>query len=91
MKVTFDIECTPDEARQFLGLPNVAALQDRMMKEVEEKMRENMQNLDPETFIKTWLPLSMQGWGDMQKIFFGQMGMPGMGPSGGDDKKPKAK
>jgi len=75
MKFTVDVDCTPEEARQFLGLPNIAPMQDRMMKEFEKKMLENMQSLDPESFIKTWMPLTMESWGEMQKIFLAQMGM----------------
>jgi hypothetical protein len=74
MKIIFDIDCTPEEARQFLGLPNVATMQDAVMKEIEAKMRDNIRNLDPETFVQTWLPATIQGWGEMQKIFWGQMG-----------------
>lgn len=73
MKVNFDIECTPEEARVFLGLPNVAAMQDRIMKDMETKIHENFNALDPETLIKTWMPMTMQGWNDMQKMFWEQM------------------
>ena len=62
MKVNFDIECTPEEARAFMGLPNVAPMQERMMEEMEKKLQENMNNLDPETLFKTWLPMTFQGW-----------------------------
>ena len=75
MKVNFDIECTPEEARRFLGLPDLAPMQERLMKELEERMAENLRALDPETLVKTWMPMSMQGWGDMQKMFWGQMGI----------------
>lgn len=75
MKVTFDIDCTPEEARAFLGLPNIAPIQDKMMKELEKKMAENIQTLDPETFMKTWMPLTMESWGEMQKFFWAQMGV----------------
>lgn len=75
MKVNFDIECTPEEARKFLGLPDLAPMQERMMKELENRMAENLRALDPETLVKTWMPMSMQGWGDMQKMFWSQMGV----------------
>jgi hypothetical protein len=75
MKVKFDIECTPEEARQFLGLPNVQPMQDALMKEVENRMRENIRSLDPEVMLKTWLPATIQGWGEVQKLFWEQMGM----------------
>lgn len=75
MKVTFDIDCTPEEARKFLGLPDVAPMQEAMMKEIEERMRDNLTNLEPEAFMKTWMPMMNQNFGDMQKMFWGQMGV----------------
>ena len=87
MKVNFDIECTPEEARRFLGLPDIAPMQERMMKELEQRMAENLRALDPDTLVKTWMPMTMNGWGEMQKMFWSQMGvnMPG------EDSKPKKK
>ncbi len=86
MKVTFDIECTPEEARQFLGLPDVRPMQEAMMQEIENRMRDNLKTLDPETFIQTWMPLTIQNWGEMQKMFWAQMGM-----SSGDQASPSSK
>ncbi len=77
MKVTFDVECTPEEARKFLGLPDVAPMQESMMKELEKQLGDNMRSLDPETMLKTWLPATMQGWGEVQKMFWNQMGVKG--------------
>lgn len=90
MKVKFDIECTPEEARKFLGLPDVAPMQEALMKEIEQRMAENMRSLDPETMLKTWLPATMQGWGQMQKMFWNQMGgqMGGV-PAGSTAEKAK--
>ncbi len=89
MKFIFDVECTPEEARQFLGLPDLAPMQERYMKEVEERMAESLRALDPETLVKTWMPMTMQGWGDMQKMFWAQMGvtMPGEEPKATNKKK----
>ena len=75
MKVKFDIECTPEEARAFLGLPDVAPMQEALMKDMEERMRENIRALDPETMLKTWLPATIEGWGAVQKMFWDQMGV----------------
>ena len=40
MKFTVDVDCTPDEARRFFGLPDVTALQEKMMKEIEKRIVE---------------------------------------------------
>lgn len=88
MKVKFDIECTPEEARRFMGLPDVEPMQQALMSELEEKMRENMNAMDPETMLKTWLPATIQGWGEVQKMFWDQMGMGNPADkSGKSDKK----
>jgi len=89
MKVNFDIECTPEEARAFFGLPDVQPLQEKMMKELEDKMLENLKSMDPEAIVQTWLPATIQGWGDMQKMFWQQMGMPGANGTASGGAKPK--
>ena len=77
MKLHFDIDCTPEELRAFFGLPEVKAMQDRMMAELEERMRANLKALDPETMMKTWLPAGLKGWEQLQEMFFSQMGRAG--------------
>lgn len=89
MKVKFDIECTPQEARTFFGLPDVEPMQTALMKELEDQLRENMRSLDPETMLKTWLPATIQGWGEVQKMFWEQMGMPGSVTGGAPEPRKK--
>jgi Family of unknown function (DUF6489) len=76
MKITIDIDCSPDEARAFLGLPDVSALQAGMMKELEERMRANMKGMDAETLMKTWMPAGAAGLEQMQKAFWQQFAAP---------------
>ena len=94
MKVTFDIDCTPEEARAFIGLPNIAPMQERLMKAMEDRLQENLTSLDPEALMKTWLPMSFQGWNEMQKAFWDQMskaGGMGVGGMGGAAPSAEAK
>ncbi len=74
MKINFDIECTPEEARAFLGLPDVQPMQENMMKEVEDRMKANLSAMDPETLLNTWMPVGVQGMEQLQKMFWAQMG-----------------
>ena len=39
MKISVDVDCTPDELRGFFGLPDVKPMQEQLLKEVEERMR----------------------------------------------------
>lgn len=79
MKVRIDIDCTPEEARAFFGLPDVRPMQEALMAEVEARMKSNLAAMDPETMLKIWLPASIQGWEQLQKMFWSQMG-----PKSGD-------
>jgi len=73
MKITIEIDCTPDEARQALGIPDVKPMQDALMTEIEERMRNAMQSMDGETLMKTWMPANIQGLETLHKAFWSQM------------------
>ena len=73
MKITVDIDCTPEEARHFFGLPDVKPMQDALMQQIQDRMTANLQAMEPEAMLKTWLPASLQGFEQMQKIFWNQM------------------
>jgi hypothetical protein len=90
MKVTINIDCTPQEARAFFGLPDVTALNKAMMDEAESQMRRNMANMSPEAMMKLWLPAGMQGLEQFQKMFWSQVGkgFGATGSSGGERPKP---
>ena len=68
MKVNVEVTCTPEEARAFFGLPDLKPMQDRIMAEIEERMRAGLNAMNPEMVFKTWLPASMQGVEQMQQI-----------------------
>jgi hypothetical protein len=77
MKLKFDIDCTPEELRGFFGLPEVKPMQDRLMAELEAKLRANLNALDPDAMLKTWLPAGLKGFEQLQEMFFAQMGRGG--------------
>ncbi|MDW3205469.1 MAG: DUF6489 family protein [Alphaproteobacteria bacterium] len=84
MKISIDIDCTPDEARRFLGLPDVAPMQEALMKQIQERMEANLKALEPEALFQTWLPASIQGMEQLQKMFWAQMGGAPDGKKGSD-------
>lgn len=71
MKVTINIDCTPEEARTFLGLPDVKGFQDEVMRQMQEKLTKGLTPEDMEKFMNSWSPLAGQGWENMQKLFWG--------------------
>ena len=72
MKITMNIDCTPEEARSFLGLPDVGPMQERLLKEVEERLRANLHAMEPEAMLKTWLS-ALKGLEELQEKFLSRM------------------
>lgn len=70
MKMNIEIDMTPDEARKFLGLPDVAKLQEKMMAEIEKRMKAAVDINDPEAMLRVWMPLGGQGFEQFQRFLF---------------------
>lgn len=93
MKITIDVDCTPEEARAFLGLPDVGPMQARMMEEFETRLRAAMTAMDPQELMKHWFAgvtgaggaEALAGW---QKSFWDQFGG-GKGSAGGNKSTDK--
>ena len=68
MKIKIEVELTPEEARSFLGLPDVAPLNARLMEEMEARAKDMMAAMGPDAFVKLWMPLGAQGIGQMQDL-----------------------
>ena len=69
MKMHVEIDVTPDEARQFLGLPDVKPMQEAVMAQVQAHMLEAADRLSPEGVLKSWLSLVPQGAGQIADLF----------------------
>jgi tetrahydromethanopterin S-methyltransferase subunit B len=75
MKFNINVECTAHEAREFIGLPNVAPMQERLMEDLEKHIRTHMKSLDPQTLMKTWVPATIESLSVLQRMFMNQMAM----------------
>jgi hypothetical protein len=78
MKLTVNVECTPVEARQFLGLPDVTGVNEVLMRSLEEKTQENIDTLtDPQKYWENLMTVSGKNMETMQGLFAAMMtGMP---------------
>ena len=54
MKVNIEIECTPLEARQFFGLPDVQPMQQAIMAEMEKNILKEAQRFTPDAILQNW-------------------------------------
>ncbi len=84
MKVNVEIDCTPLEARQFFGLPDVGPMQTAVMEKLQQQMTANIEKASPEALLQSWFtfdPKLAERFGDLFAA------MAGLGTTRGSDKK----
>jgi hypothetical protein len=69
MKVRIEVDCTPEEARAFLGLPEVRALQERLLTEMETRMAEYVRQSDPQVLLEQWMLFGVKGLEQWQQMW----------------------
>jgi hypothetical protein len=76
MKVTIEVDCTPQEAREFLGLPDVRPMQAAMMDKFQARMEDSMEKFSPEALLHSWLTFDPKIAQRFQEMFmnFGGLG-----------------
>jgi hypothetical protein len=73
MKITVTVDCSPEEARACMGLPDVRPMQEALMKDLQQHLSANMQTMNPEAVMKTWLAPWFPGADELQKGFWSQL------------------
>jgi hypothetical protein len=84
MKVNIEIDCTPLEARQFFGLPDVAPMQTAVMDKLQQQVMSNIEKVSPESLLQSWFTFDPKLAQRFQDMF---VAMAGLGGTGGNDKK----
>lgn len=73
MKVKIEIDCTPQEARSFFGLPDLEPLHDAVTENLKERMEAAAAAMEPEALMKAWMP-GGTGYDQMREMFTSAMG-----------------
>ena len=68
MKVTIEVDCTPQEARASLGLPDVTALNEALISEMQARLKSNMAALQPDELMKNWIAFGGQAQEQFRKL-----------------------
>ena len=68
MKFTVEADCTPAEARAFLGLPDIAPLNDQLVAEMRRRLDDNIALLKPDELMKTWMNYGGQAQEQFMKL-----------------------
>jgi hypothetical protein len=70
MKISFDIDCTPAEARAFLGLPDLTPLHDLYLDKMTGFVTEGIGPADFERMTRAWLPGMSEGLETWRQAIF---------------------
>lgn len=60
MKMNISVECTPEEARSFLGLPDLAPVNELLVSSVKQRIEQNIELVSPEFYLKQWYSMGGQ-------------------------------
>lgn len=74
MKISFDIDCTPEEARAFFGLPDLQPLHDVYLDRMKTAMTEGINAADWQRMMQNWAPGIAGGFEQWQKLMMAGLG-----------------
>jgi hypothetical protein len=86
MKVTVELDCTPEEARRMMGLPDVAKLNETYVKELSKFLQGASSVEQLQNFTKIIAPMGEAGIKMFSSFVSGAMGA-GSGKSSSTKKK----
>lgn len=69
MKINVEVDCTPEEARRFMGLPDLGPVHDKYISSVIETMDKGVNPEMIETLVKSWMPMGEAGMSAWRKLF----------------------
>ena len=84
MKVNVEIDCTPLEARQFIGLPDVQPMQTAVMDKLQKQLMANIEKVSPEALMQSWFTFDPKLAERFQNMF---VTMTGLSSTLSSDKK----
>jgi hypothetical protein len=84
MKINVEVDCTPLEMRQFVGLPDVQPMQSAVMDKLQQQMIANIEKVSPEALMQSWFTFDPKIAERFQDMF---VTMAGLGATRPKDKK----
>jgi hypothetical protein len=76
MKVTVDVDCTPEEARRFMGLPDMSSVHEAYTDKMKKMIEDGITPDSVEAMMRNWMPMGEAGM-NLWRTMFDQMGRAG--------------
>lgn len=69
MKITAEIDCTPEEARRAMGLPDLTPIHERYITMMTETMEGGVKPEMLEAMMRNWAPMGEAGMAMWRRLF----------------------
>ena len=73
MKITMNVDITPEEMRKLMGWPDVQRIQDEALDKIREKMDAGAEGYDPMSLMQPFFTQSASSMESLQKLMTGMM------------------
>lgn len=84
MKISVDVDITPDEVRKLFGLPDVEGFQRQLMDDIRERMVSGAEGYDPIKLFQPYVSGTMASWDLFQRMLASATSAPSDGPVQGE-------
>jgi Family of unknown function (DUF6489) len=71
MKFTIDVDCTPEELRRLLGMPDLSPLHDVYLDQMKGMMKTGITPDMVEGMVRNWMPMGEAGLNLVQSLMGG--------------------
>lgn len=68
MKFNIEIDCTPEEVRRLMGLPDMEPLHDIYQTQVKDMMTKGITPDLVDTLVKSWSPMGQNGFDLLRSV-----------------------
>lgn len=68
MKVTVDVDITPEELRKLFGLPDVEGFQRQLMEDMRERIAAGAEGYEPAKLFQPYINSTLASWDIFQKL-----------------------
>lgn len=69
MKINVEVDCTPEEARRFMGLPDMGPVHDKYLSMLTSSMDGAAAPEMMESMMRSWMPMGDAGMSMWRQLF----------------------
>lgn len=69
MKITMDVDCTPEEARRLVGLPDMSSVHEIYLEKIRRTVDEGITPESIEQMMRGWAPMGEAGLSMWRQAF----------------------